>query len=153
MENLSYLNLYGTQVTDAAIDDIAAIQGLAKVFIWQSQITIDGVAALKEKRPELKIIPDLVADKARAEADAIRKIEDAEAALVAATTAAEEATAAKAAADKAAADDADNADLKKAAEAAGTAATAAEKARADAQKALEDLKNPPPPAEEKKEGE
>ena len=61
---------------DAAIDDIAALKGLKKVFIWQTKITIDGVAKLKKARPDLKIIPDLVVEKVKAEAAAIRKVEE-----------------------------------------------------------------------------
>ena len=76
LENLYYLNLYGTAVSDAAIDDIAALKGLKKVYIFETKITIDGVAALKEKRPELKIIPDLVVEKVKAEAEAVRKAEE-----------------------------------------------------------------------------
>ena len=77
LANLAYLNLYGTAVSNAAIDDIAGIKSLKKIYIFETKITIEGVAALKEKRPELKIIPDLVVDKVKAEAEAVRKAEEA----------------------------------------------------------------------------
>ena len=76
LENLSYLNVYGTKVTDASIEDIVKIKSLKKVYIWETGITIEGVAKLKAARPDLKIIPDLVVEKAKAEAEAKRKAEE-----------------------------------------------------------------------------
>ncbi|MFP6763746.1 MAG: hypothetical protein VB858_09010 [Planctomycetaceae bacterium] len=77
LEKLEYLNLYGTGLTDAGLDSIASLKGLKKVYVWQTKVTIDGVAKLKKTRPDLKIIPDLVEDKIRAEKEAVRKAEEA----------------------------------------------------------------------------
>lgn len=76
LENLEYLNVYGTEVTDAGLDAFVPLKKLQKVYTWQTKVTIDGVAKLKAARPDLKIIPDLVDDKRKAEEEAKRKAED-----------------------------------------------------------------------------
>jgi hypothetical protein len=73
LQKLEYLNLYGTGITDAGLDTIVQLKGLKKVYTWQTKVTIEGVAKLKKARPDLKIIPDLVQDKIKAEKEAIRK--------------------------------------------------------------------------------
>jgi TolB-like protein len=58
LENLKYLeslNLYGTQVSDAAIMSLAKIKSLKRVFLWQSKFTEAGVAKLKKMRPGLTV--------------------------------------------------------------------------------------------------
>lgn len=76
LQNLEYLNLYGTEITDAGLDALVPLKKLQKVYTWQTKVTIDGVAKLKKARPDLKIIPDLVDDKRKAEEEAKRKIDD-----------------------------------------------------------------------------
>ncbi|MDA1159863.1 MAG: hypothetical protein O2983_09655, partial [Planctomycetota bacterium] len=61
LENLEYLNVYGTEVTNAGLDTIVPMKNLKKIYIWQTKVDIDGVAKLKAARPDLQIIPDLVA--------------------------------------------------------------------------------------------
>jgi hypothetical protein len=140
LQKLEYLNLYGTGITNAGLDTIAQLKGLKKVYTWQTKVTIEGVAKLKKARPDLKIIPDLVADKIKAEKEAIRKAEDEKKkkaeeeaakkkAAEEAKKKAEEAAKKKAEADKKKADDA-----KKAAEAKKDAAKKDDAKKEDAKK-------------------
>lgn len=76
LQNLEYLNVYGNEITDAGLDAVVPMKKLKKIFLWQTKVTIDGVAKLKAARPDLKIVPDLVDDKRRAEEEAKRKAED-----------------------------------------------------------------------------
>lgn len=53
---LERLNLVGTAVTDAGAERLAEAGRLRRVFVWQSRITADGVAALRAERPELEVV-------------------------------------------------------------------------------------------------
>jgi len=75
LQNLEYLNLFGTEVTDAAVDGLAGLKKLKQVYIWQTKISEEGVKKLKAARADLKIIPDPIEDKRKAEIEAQRKAE------------------------------------------------------------------------------
>ena len=59
LENLRYLNVYATKVSDAGLEHIKGLKNLKRLLVWQSQVTPDGMAKLKESLPECTIIAGL----------------------------------------------------------------------------------------------
>jgi hypothetical protein len=55
LEYLEYLNLYGSDVTDDAVDHIGAIQSLKTIYLWQSGITQEGAERLSALLPNAEI--------------------------------------------------------------------------------------------------
>jgi hypothetical protein len=56
LEGLEWLNLYGTQVTDAGLMKLKELGNLQKIYLWQSKATAEGAKALKADLPGLEII-------------------------------------------------------------------------------------------------
>ena len=56
LPNLEYLNLYGNPITDKGIMLLAKIPHLQKLYLWKTNVTPAGVAALQQKQQELQII-------------------------------------------------------------------------------------------------
>jgi hypothetical protein len=53
---LEHLNLYGNAgVTDAGVAALAASGTLRELFLWQTAVTPDGTARLREQRPGLAV--------------------------------------------------------------------------------------------------
>jgi hypothetical protein len=53
---LEHLNLYGNAgITDLGLDALAASRTLREVFVWQTAVTPQGAARLREQRPELAV--------------------------------------------------------------------------------------------------
>lgn len=50
---LTRLNLGGNAITDEAIRDLAALESLSEVWIWNTQVTPEGEARLKQLRPDV----------------------------------------------------------------------------------------------------
>ena len=59
LENLSELNLYGTQVSDAALITLGQIQSLKKLFLWNTRITPQAIADFKAQHPDIEIVAGL----------------------------------------------------------------------------------------------
>lgn len=55
VQNLTVLDLRGTQVTDAGVQKIIPLKSLVLVLISGSRITDDGVAVLKKARPDIRV--------------------------------------------------------------------------------------------------
>lgn len=55
LPQLNSLNLYENRITDAAVGDLAEIDRLERLFIWQTHITSVGIDQLQSLKPELKI--------------------------------------------------------------------------------------------------
>ena len=51
LENLEYLNLYGTKITDKALDQLSSLKNLKQLYVWQTEVTDDGVAKIKKPCP------------------------------------------------------------------------------------------------------
>jgi hypothetical protein len=68
-------------VTNDSLQHIKNLKGLKKYYIFETKVTIDGVAKMKKELPKLQIIPDLVVEKVlaakRAKEEAKRKAEEA----------------------------------------------------------------------------
>ena len=52
---LEQLNVAGTKVTDTSIPLLLALPALTHLWVWESQLSADGIAQLRAKRPELKL--------------------------------------------------------------------------------------------------
>ena len=53
---LAYLNLYGNAgITDSGIAALAASRTLRELFVWQTAVSPDGAARLREQRPGLVV--------------------------------------------------------------------------------------------------
>ena len=59
LENLSELNLYGTSVSDAAFSSLGQMEGLKKLFLWNTQVTQKGIAAFEAQHPDVEVIAGL----------------------------------------------------------------------------------------------
>jgi YHS domain-containing protein len=55
MEHLEYLNAYGTQLGDAGLAAVAGLPKLRQVYLWQSKVTPDGVAAHKDALADVQV--------------------------------------------------------------------------------------------------
>jgi uncharacterized membrane protein len=56
LPRLERLNLYGNGgVTDASVDVLAGVESLRRLDIWQTGITDDGIARLRQRRPDLQV--------------------------------------------------------------------------------------------------
>jgi hypothetical protein len=70
LEKLERLNLVGTDVSDEGLQSLAAIRSLRQLFIFNSQVTPQGVVSIRGKLPEVSIdtggyvLPQLVSDTA-----------------------------------------------------------------------------------------
>jgi hypothetical protein len=60
LENLEYLNLYGTQVSDAGLEHLKGLKNLRKLYLWESKATNEGVAGLQQALPEAEIVREFV---------------------------------------------------------------------------------------------
>ena len=62
LTHLEYLNLYGSQVTDAGLANAQPIQSLTKLYLWQTLVTPQGAQALRDARPDMTVDMGLVAE-------------------------------------------------------------------------------------------
>lgn len=56
LEGLEWLNLYGTEVTDAGLMKLKGLGSLEKLFLWQSKATPEGAEELKKELPGLEVV-------------------------------------------------------------------------------------------------
>jgi hypothetical protein len=55
MASLESLNIFGTAVTDAGLQKLAALPQLKRLYVWQSKVTPAGIEELKKKLPKCQI--------------------------------------------------------------------------------------------------
>jgi hypothetical protein len=55
LKNLEFLNVYGTNITDAGLNSLGGVKSLKAVYLWQTKTTEQGVSAFKVKRPNVII--------------------------------------------------------------------------------------------------
>ena len=55
LKNLTYLNLYGTEVSDAGIKHLRGLKKIEKLFVWQTKVTQAGVDRLVKALPNLDV--------------------------------------------------------------------------------------------------
>ena len=53
---LAYLNLYQTNVTDSMVDDLSQFANLRKVFLAETLVTATGVERLRAENSAVKIV-------------------------------------------------------------------------------------------------
>jgi hypothetical protein len=51
--NLTYLNLYGTTVSDAGLEHLKGLTNLQSLYLWQSKATAAGATNLQNTLPHL----------------------------------------------------------------------------------------------------
>ena len=56
MEELTYIKLVGTKVTDKGLESLSSIKSLEEVYLWNSKVSEKGVENLRNALPEVKII-------------------------------------------------------------------------------------------------
>lgn len=56
LKNLECINLFNTKVTDESLALFASIKSLKKIYLWQSTISVSGIADLRRKAPFLYIV-------------------------------------------------------------------------------------------------
>ena len=56
LENLTELNLYGTQVSNAALNTLGQMKSLKKLFLWNTRITAKAIADFKVEHPDIEVI-------------------------------------------------------------------------------------------------
>lgn len=59
LQHLESLNLYGTNVTDSAIESISKMKSLKRVYLWQTEVSESAIGKLSEQRPDLEVIAGL----------------------------------------------------------------------------------------------
>lgn len=59
LAKLEYLNLYGTAVTDAGLAELTNLHNLKTIYLWQTNVTAQGLNHLKKALPELDIVGGL----------------------------------------------------------------------------------------------
>ena len=55
LSHLESLNLYGTAVTDASFEVIKSFPALKRLYLWQTEVTVDGVETLRSARQHLDV--------------------------------------------------------------------------------------------------
>ena len=50
------MNLYGTEITDRGLDELAGLSKLKSLYLWQTKVTEAGVSKLKKALPNLEIV-------------------------------------------------------------------------------------------------
>ena len=56
---LEYLNLYGTKVTDAGLEQLKNLKNLKKVYVWQSAVTAEGMQKMRDAIPGCEVIGEV----------------------------------------------------------------------------------------------
>jgi hypothetical protein len=55
LQQLEYLNLYGTRVTDGGLQHLAGLRKLKRLYVWQTGVTPAGVERLRAALPGLQV--------------------------------------------------------------------------------------------------
>ena len=56
LPQLTHLNLYGNAaVSDASVDALAGAAALQRVDVWQTGVSDEGIARLRQRKPELDV--------------------------------------------------------------------------------------------------
>ena len=55
LPRLEYLNVYGTKVSDEGMKALAGIETLRSLYVWQTGVTAEGIAALKRSLPRVAV--------------------------------------------------------------------------------------------------
>ena len=59
LENLTELNLYGTRVSNAALNTLGQMESLKKLFLWNTRITAKAISDFKAQHPDVEVIAGL----------------------------------------------------------------------------------------------
>ena len=56
LQFLRYLNLSGTKISDRAIKDLSQMKDLEEIYLWNSEVTENGVESLRKALPNAKVV-------------------------------------------------------------------------------------------------
>jgi uncharacterized membrane protein len=59
LEHLSELNLYGTRTSDAAFAPLGKMNGLKKLFLWNTRVTPHGIENFRIQHPQVTVVTGL----------------------------------------------------------------------------------------------
>jgi uncharacterized protein involved in tolerance to divalent cations len=59
MPHLTYINLVGTKVTDEGLKKVAALKGMKSIYVWQSDITEQGIQDIRKTHTHIQIVSGL----------------------------------------------------------------------------------------------
>jgi hypothetical protein len=55
LQQLEYLNLYGTGVSDVGLESLAALKRLRTLYVWQTRVSERGLEHLRSALPRLEV--------------------------------------------------------------------------------------------------
>jgi hypothetical protein len=55
LQQLEYLNLYATRVSDTGLESLAALKGLRTLYVWQTRVSDRGLERLRSALPRLRV--------------------------------------------------------------------------------------------------
>ncbi len=55
LEHLEVLNLYATNISDSSVDKLISYKSLKALYLWQTDISEDGLASLRQGLPDTRI--------------------------------------------------------------------------------------------------
>jgi hypothetical protein len=55
LDHLEVLNLHSTAISDPELNILSEMKSLKKVYLWQTEVTEEAVAILRQKRPDLEV--------------------------------------------------------------------------------------------------
>jgi hypothetical protein len=56
LDQLEYLNLVGTAITDNGIMELANMKSIQNIYCWNTKVTVSGIEAFQKNRPDVKIV-------------------------------------------------------------------------------------------------
>ncbi|MEY3945691.1 MAG: hypothetical protein RJB03_397, partial [Bacteroidota bacterium] len=56
LDQLEYLNLVGTAITDKGIIELATLKSIKNIYCWNTKVTVSGIEAFQKNRPDVKIV-------------------------------------------------------------------------------------------------
>ena len=55
LPELEQLNLYGTNISDEGLKQLASFKKLSVLYLWKTKVTATGVEQFKKERPDVKV--------------------------------------------------------------------------------------------------
>jgi hypothetical protein len=66
---LDFINLFGTEVSDAGLASLAGIKTLRNVYLYETKVTDAGVAKLKTALPQAQVVSNVTMPQPQAGGD------------------------------------------------------------------------------------
>ncbi len=59
LKDLQYLNVYSTKVSDAGLEHLKGLKNLKKLYVWQSQVTPEGMDSLSKAVAGIEVVGEI----------------------------------------------------------------------------------------------